>query len=214
MHVQCILFASQTHTHPLLCSNSGSAVAPPTAIPLANHELSTEPFLSAPLPASSTNRLITQGPPHISDTPDTMMAALTDEMELTQPPPPPPANDVEALVNELTVQELPPEMASVHTQMSSGSSVATETSQETPPASSEAAINNERISQELPPPPSPPSLHANEELLSDDSEEEGEMEGTAPQSGGSLAPPTASANAVAGSRSDSGLFAQPGGFYY
>ena len=200
-----------THTPFIPHYSSGPGLAPPTSsmtTPLGNHVLTAELFFSGPLPPSSTNELTTQGAaPTTSQSPDhtPMLQTLTSELHLTPTP-----NNVETLVNELTRQGLPPEMSSVHTQMSSGeiaSSVVQTTPQEAPP-SSEAGFN-EPISQGLPPPaeqtrPSPPSLHANEELLSDDSDE-GAME-VAPQSGGSLAPPTVPANAAAGSRSDSGQF--------
>lgn len=164
--------------------------------------LSTEPFLSAP--PSSTNELITQGPPLPSETPDPapIFQALTNELEMSQAPP----TDVEALVNELTGEGLPPDLPGVQDQLTGGEtvSIGSQTSQEAPPTSSETSLN-ESITQGVPPEirPSPPSLHANEELLSDDSDE-AVME-TAPQSGGSLAPPPAPPNAT-GSRSDSGQF--------
>ena len=185
------------------------AVAPPTqnsAPPTGNHTVSSEPFLSAPLPSlpssSLANELITQGPA-LESAP--ILEALSEE--LVDPAPSSP--DVQALVNELTGQGLPPSQENnmAEPDAPQPASVDSQINQEPPPPSMEVVVN-EPITQVLPPAvdpaqPSPPSLHANEELLSDDSDNETGME-VAVSSGGLSVLPAVPPIPPAGSRSDSG----------
>ena len=176
---------------------SGLAVAPPTqtqAPPTGNHLLPNEPFISAPLPLSYTaNELITQGAP-----PSDLSKVVTAPISEKAPPPP----DVQAIVNELTSQGLTPNFESNPDKMAAEvappiPSVDEITSDE-PSHPTENTVN-EPITQGVPPAveASPPSLHANEELLSDESDE------IAPPTGGLQAPPPA-VIAPAGSPSGSG----------
>lgn len=140
--------------------------------------------------------LVPQGPPETS---------TSNEVAPQAPPPTSTANELvpqappptSVLISQAPPLQLPNQLIS---QAPPPMSMANELISHAPPL----RLPNQLIPQGLPPhQPSPPSLHANEELLSEDSEVEMEATAVSPLPSSTLPLPLAAANA-ARSRSDSG----------